>query len=261
MQVTPIEQLPSYVQEAIAAGNGYTKCPTCGRDGKLGLTYVDAIVHANCFRSTCGARYLTVTDPTVRFDRKKVKEARPYDKETKMIYGTARDMLIVDYGLDWRTWDHHGWKLSIDETELIMPIRDAYNRTRGHITRTLYEKPKRVYTYKETAQPFIDWWFQSMNSAPVVVVEDALSACRLSQLGYNAVALLGTGINQDTAREISATADDREIILALDRDAFDKAVKYSRKHAPIWGQIKVLCLTEDIKNMTDDDDIKRLVDG
>ena len=265
MQVTPLHQFPAPQQEAIARGEGYTMCPACGGGSSkkitLGLVYNEAVVYGQCFRATCGAKYLTVTDPSATFDRKKVKEARIFDKPTIPVQGSALMYLIVDYGLDTRTFDPHGWRITEHGEDYVMPVLDPYGRERGHITRSVDATPKRVFTYKATAQSFIDWWFDDKNSAPVVIVEDCLSACRLAGQGYNSVALLGTNISQKDAREIQETARDRDIVLALDRDAFDKAVKLSIRHRSIWGQIRMVCLDEDIKNMTDDAAIRELIDG
>jgi hypothetical protein len=157
-------------------------------------------------------------------------------------------------------WADHGWGVNPEQHCLVMPIRCPYGGVRGHITRTLTE-PKRCFTYKATAQPWLDWWDsrdrRSPCEAPVVVVEDTISACRLAGLGYQSVALLGTSISNPQAREIAQVANGRPVYLALDRDAFTKALHLAKRHAHIVKFLPV-CLTEDIKNMKDDDDIHRL---
>jgi DNA primase len=241
-------------------------CPRCagGTSGEhsLSIRYAeDGVISLKCFRATCGFFGFTLLDPNAEFSRKRVKQATPYREPTRPLDKNVQATLSVDFGLDFGEAQRHGWRLTEDRRTLVLPIRDPYGGVRGHITRTLYETPKRVYTYKATAQPWLDWWFEPMNSAPVVVVEDVLSACRLSGLGYNAVALLGTGMSQDQAKEIQTIADGRDVYIALDRDAFEKAIKHKTRHAHILDVTGVVCLTEDIKNMADDDDIRSLFDG
>lgn len=192
--------------------------------------------------------------------RRKVKEARVYDTPTIPLQGEPLSRLIADYGLSKGQMMAHGWRLSEDGNWLVMPVRDPYGLDRGLITRTVYETPKRVYTYKQTSLPFLDYWLHDSN-APVVVVEDTLSACRLSGLGYSSIALLGTGISREDAREIASVTKGLDRILSLDRDAFDKAMKLRDRHAHVCRFHRVLCLDEDIKNMEDDNDIRGLIDG
>lgn len=264
-RVTPLDALPTNVQHAVVAGDGYTVCPSCDggsrRRQTLGIKHVgEGVVRLGCFRVTCGWVCLTLTDPDVEVTRKKFKEGKVYRDPTIMLQGEPQGFLSATYGLKSSEMHSHGWMLDQGTAEtLVLPILDPYGRERGHITRTLFESPKRVYTYKATAQPFLDWWIDANNSAPVVVVEDVLSACRLSGLGYNSVALLGTGMSTDDAREIANAADDRAVYLALDRDAFDKAVKLKLRHQHILRITKVLCLNEDIKDMGHDNDILELL--
>ena len=257
--------LPDYLQRALDAGSEREVCPRCdgGTDHESSLSIRpdrggEGVVTMKCFRASCGWFGITLLDGTVQYDLKKIKQGNVYRDPIQPIDMQAYDTLVAGYGLMLTEWEKHGWGLNERGDALVMPIRDHYGRERGHITRTVYEDKKRVYTYKATAQPFLDWWFRETNTAPVVVVEDTLSACRLSGLGYNAVALLGTGMSQADAREIAQVAGSRPIYLALDRDAFKTAMKLRDRHAHIIGIDMVVCLDEDIKNIEDDHDIRQL---
>ena len=258
------DSLPTGIAQAIEAGDTRKHvCPRCdggqSRETSLHVRYSDdGVVRLKCYRASCGWFALLLNDGTAEVTRKKLKQGRLYRDPTIPIDEDARDLLASAYGL-------HGygdrWRLSTDGQTLVLSIRDAYGLERGHQTRTLYLDEKRCFTFKATAQPFLDWWVDRFSQTPVVVVEDALSACRLSQLGYGSVALLGTGMSNEDAREIKQIAGERPIVLALDRDAFDKAVKLAGRHRPVLGNTRVLCLTEDIKNIDHDDDIRELIDG
>lgn len=260
--------LPDYLQAALDAGSQREVCPRCdgGTDRESSLSIRpdqggEGVITMKCFRASCGWFGITLLDGTVQYDLKKIKLGNVYRDPILTLAGNCASNLIVDYGLNPEQWREHGWGMNEARNALVMPIRDHYGRERGHITRTVYEDKKRVYTYKATAQPFLDWWFTELNTAPVVVVEDALSACRLSGLGYNAVALLGTGMSQADAREIAQVAGSRPIYLALDRDAFQTALKLRQRHLTILTFTKIICLDEDIKNVDSDDRIREILDG
>jgi len=256
------DALPDYIQTAIDSGSIREVCPRCDggstRESCLSIRYSeDAVTTFKCFRSTCGWFGMTAMDNRARVETKKLKVGRVYRNPTIPLQGNYVSILRDRYQLRRASADGHGWRISEHGEELVMPVLDRYGRERGHVTRT-FETPKRCYTYKATVQPWLDWWFDDLNSAPVVVVEDCLSACRLHGLGYNACTLLGTSMSTEQAREIADTAGDRAVHLALDRDAFDKAMKLRDRHAHVLRIDTVACLTVDIKNIEHDDDILKL---
>jgi hypothetical protein len=186
-----------------------------------------------------------------------MKEANVYRDPLEKMSHALQYMLLDTYCIHPAIADEHGWREN--GKTLVMPVRDAYGRDRGHVTRT-FDTPKRCYTFKATSQPWLDWWLVN-DHAPVVVVEDALSACRLAGCGLNACALLGTSMTIEQAKEINAVADERPVHLALDRDAFLKACKLQQRFSHILPNMCVNCLTVDIKNMDSDDDIREMFSG
>ncbi len=166
--------------------------------------------------------------------------------------------MVIDYGLDPRKLDERGWRMNEAGDTLVIPVRDRNGLELGHITRTVMLPEKRVYTFKATARPWLDVWTNA--SSPVcVVVEDCLSAARLHGLGYAAVSLMGTSLSHEQAKEIARL--DQPAVMALDRDAFDKSLKLVNRHRHVIEFDRVLCLDADIKNMPDDDGIRRLLTG
>lgn len=91
-------------------------------------------------------------------------------------------------------------------------------------------------------------WYRNRGSDTLVIVEDQLSAIVASKY-VNAVALLGTNLNQARATEIRKARFSR-VLLALDADAFDKAVGYVRKYRS-YLPMELLRLDKDIKDSTD----------
>ena len=210
-----------------------------------------------CWRASCGWFGLTLTDTNTKLQAYAMKPPSIYREPTELLSDGNYAYLNLNYQLDRDVMNKHGWRQN--GSTLVMPVRSPYGEERGHVTRT-FDKPKRCMTYKATAQPWLDWWPTHLDPRnPTVIVEDCLSACRLSGMGYNAVALLGTGISVEQAKEI-ASAGQQPIYLALDNDAFVKSLKLAKRHAHILHMAPVL-LTEDIKVMEHDADIVRLFGG
>ena len=277
MEVRTLDSLPEYLRAAIAdpTHGRRTRCPTCGggssKEESLSIFAVDNeddMVKVSCWRSTCGYWGYVMLDGTVKFVGKHMKEARPFDRPTIPIQGAAKLTLRRDYGLSQSVMERRGWRLLQDAPEtLVMPIKDRHGQELGHVTRTLptsngqYFK-KRVDTFKCTAQPFLDAWI-STAEAPLVIVEDCLSAARLASIGLNAVALLGTNMSTADARAIKEIVfydTNKTCFLALDEDAWDKSLKFAGKFAHILTMLPVP-LTVDIKDMADDHDIHELFRG
>ena len=263
VRVVPYENLPAYVRQAIARNESRIVCPTCDggtqRERSLAIRAMDEIdctvVKLSCWRSTCSWYAVTMPGGDVKFETRKLKPANVYREPIGPLSLERNLSLPKRFGLLPAVWAAHGWGRTGDT--LVMPVLSPYGGVRGHVTRT-FTKPKRCMTYKATAQPWLDWWLDDEATA-TIVVEDCLSACRLNGLGYNAVALLGTSMTAEQAKEI------REqwpalVYLALDRDAFVKAQKLAKRFRHILNLLPI-CLSEDVKNMKSDDDIRALFGG
>ena len=262
--VLQMDALPDKVRQAVSDGVQRTWCPQCdgGTSHEQSLSIRqddDGVLRLRCWRATCGWFATTLTNPDARYVSK-VSQARPYRQATTALDESEMEEYLCDtYGLRPSIMGAHGWRMNEQETELVLPVLDPQGRVRGHVTRT-FDKPKRCYTYKATAQPWLDHWRATASSATdsVVVVEDCLSACRLAGLGYTSVALLGTSMSVPQAQEIAEY--DKPTYLALDRDAFAKAIKLQARLAHIC-EFMVVCLDEDIKNVENDADIHNTFGG
>lgn len=261
MKIVPLNQLPAELRARIDEGANYALCPKCngGRTGEVSLNIkqMDGVtISLKCFRASCGWHVRTAgssnnhTPPDFR--------PRPLDADTYPLSYSMRGWLASSYGLIEDVVVARGWR-QIDDHTLSIPLYDAYGRQTGHQTRTI-TTPKVCRIYKTVDKPVLDVWAPMTEEEPVVVVEDSISAARLYCLGYGAVSILGTNITIAAAKEIALTADDRRVILALDRDAFDKALHLSNKLQHIVRMTPV-CLDADIKDMDHDIDIVSLIDG
>ncbi|KKL87487.1 hypothetical protein LCGC14_1934180, partial [marine sediment metagenome] len=161
-EVILLDQLPDYIRERIETGDpGKMRCPRCdgGRSGELSLSVFGVgvgVVRLKCWRASCGWYATTMTDPNAKMSRKAIRPAIVYREPIAPIGGTPiADRLVGRYGLDLSLVFDHGWGITGDT--LVMPILCPYGTTRGHLTRT-FDTPKRCMSYKNTAQPWLDWW-------------------------------------------------------------------------------------------------------
>jgi hypothetical protein len=187
----------------------------------------------------------------VKWHGKRMKEPRIFRDPTTPLQGEPLSILQRDYGLVGNFLSMRGWRLTEHGEALVVPILDRFGGETGHMTRTL-TKPKRVMTYKATSKPFVDFW-AGFDAKPAVIVEDCLSAARLAQLGFSAVALLGTNMSIAQAQEIAAFASrsNKPTYLALDADAWEKSLKITQRMAHVLT-MRPVPLTLDVKDMPDD---------
>jgi hypothetical protein len=115
--------------------------------------------------------------------------------------------------------------------------------------------PKAV-SFKASDKPW-QAWFVNEHPHDMVVVEDVLSAMRCYQLGYVAIALLGTNLSRAKEREIVECAAGDKVLLALDNDAFGRAIKVAQRNPRF---IPIL-LDRDLKDITDEEILEVLEVG
>lgn len=98
---------------------------------------------------------------------------------------------------------------------------------------------------------FIGWFNPSEVAdkdefSPVIVVEDLISARKVSDAGYRAVALLGTTkFGLEEVYEIRAETD--SIVLALDRGTMNLMLRYRQKYGLLFDDIVIWQLDKDLK--------------
>ena len=127
----------------------------------------------------------------------------------------------------------------------MLPVFNREGEVVGANLRSLSgESPKS----KLHAEPNVMAWYNVRRSKDAVLVEDQFSAIRASRY-MNAVALLGTHINDERVEAIR-NAGFHNVYLALDADAYSKAISYAVKYRGALG-VQVVRLHKDIKDMTE----------
>lgn len=243
-------------------------CPRCkgGRTGEHTLSvarYEDNTLVWNCHRASCGFKGRDST----RASNPEAAASKPPTKTRELpevtslvrIPEKARELLRTKYFFT----DEHlelgrlGWTNELARTidaagRLYVPVFNWKGVRDGYILRSLTgDKPKALTFVKSGSM----CWYHKDNCDKVVIVEDQLSAIRLSKY-VTAIALLGTNLNSSRVHEI-LSAKARDYYLWLDGDAFNLAVKYALRFK---GEIKfnITKLTKDIKDL-DEEELKQLL--
>jgi DNA primase len=94
-------------------------------------------------------------------------------------------------------------------------------------------------------------WYPKVGSKSLIVVEDQFSAIRAADY-CTAVALLGTNLNEERAYALRKFSPGYQRYLALDQDAFDKAVKLTVQYRGLLG-LRLLTLDKDLKDLTNEE--------
>lgn len=129
-----------------------------------------------------------------------------------------------------------------------MPVLDPQGEACGVNLRSFSgERPKaKLHTEADSMA-----WYPKLGSKQLIIVEDQLSAMRAADY-VTAVALLGTNLNDERATRIRKETPGYQRYLALDQDAFDKAIKLTVQYRGLLG-LRLLTLTKDLKNLTKDE--------
>lgn len=116
-----------------------------------------------------------------------------------------------------------------------------------------------------TTSPFIAHFPRSgtvITANPrVVVVEDCASALKLSHLGINSVALLGTVLNLDRVYDILAAPYGANVVLALDRGTRDLELLYKNQYSFLFDSWTTWVLDVDLKEESQDRIFRAVLQG
>lgn len=131
----------------------------------------------------------------------------------------------------------------------LYPVHGPRGRFIGYNTRT-YNKiiiPK-LLTYRYEDFPWMAWYINKYNEDLVFVVEDQVSAMKIYSLGFNAIALLGTTVNDEKMNLIGTYF--KNVCLMLDKDATYVSLSAMQKYCLFFNKfIAVTGHTKDPKNI------------
>ena len=251
----PAQQVRFFADTEVSPGTtARTICPQCsgGSSGERTLAVTkgeNGDILWYCFRASCNWAGSSVVG---WYDEEHVKPlqksrifkgaiVRPlaYGAEFKEKYGFIPDTL--------------GW--APEYGRFVQPIRGPMGQDRGVTLRCIdgTKQPKTLAYPAIEDQPFIHWTPHTSYNKIVILVEDWISAEKVSLVPSTAargVCLNGTHIDYTRAMEISRVAGDTPVMVCLDKDATSKAFGYAAKYKGLIRKLLVYPLERDIKDCT-----------
>lgn len=221
-------------------------CPKCGGGGTKEKSLSISIDEQGyllwfCFRASCDFKGKRLAWGAVGYTPRKPKSV--YTGYTELLSKNQEQWLNAKFGLTKETCTNLGFRNNVKDGRIYVPVAD-----RGCILRAYQGEQPKVLTFKENPDlPFMSVY--GKGSRPIIV-EDCFSAAKVYQAGLPAVSLHGTHFGEDKLRELLTFADCA--VLALDKDAFDKAVKYSVQYRP-FIELTVWKLDKDLKYSSEEE--------
>lgn len=222
-------------------------CPKCNsNEQSLAVTRKeDGVVVFICHRASCG--YKGVLGRATRVVRQSKPKRKVWEGKTVALPPEVQQWIDSEWGIS----EPPHWYYTTDlGGRIAMSIRSPLDTHRGWVLRNDGSRDPKALTYVDEGEDALSW-YRCHPQQPTVIVEDIPSAVRAATY-VNAVALCGTGIGMDRAKEIREFAT-RPIYVALDQDATAKAFDYVQRYSLLWGDARVLPLQQDLKNMKEAD--------
>jgi hypothetical protein len=232
-------------------------CPACRggttKERTFSVSKRDGRLLWKCHRNSCGfkgsERTAAQTDSGART---KVPECRGVVGRTILrnsepLAGEVRKYLLERYGIREEAIAKYELGWDTETNRLCLPVQDFLGNRLGVNLRALDNRqPKTKLHAEDNALS----WYVNHTTPDIIIVEDQFSAIRFSDY-LCSVALLGTHLNEERLQEIKKHAKGN-VFLALDKDAWAKAVGYSIKYRSTLKLI-LLRLNKDGKDMSNEE--------
>lgn len=238
-----------------------TNCPACG-ERTYSVTRMAHTVAWNCYRASCGVKGYSDMLPTsdVAKVEKRPKDLSPYNGPLEFLGEEDIAFFRERFGLS----DYVSRYIRRSSNGYMLPVFDSFGSIRAYTRRHSWsgspESPMHGHwaaegIFQQREGALQGWWTpncpisypENPSCRKLVLVEDTVSAMCAYEQGIHAVALLGTNMTYDKAREIALRGAD-EVIIALDKDATDVAFKMARKWGMSWKKTRVALLDRDLKD-------------
>jgi hypothetical protein len=268
-------------EHAVALDNGAfvrVHCPFCNAKHETSLSLwkdpkkVDTY-RFKCWRAACAQTGAVLTNGTasVHLDKQEAAQ-QAAAKRPVMQYTLERNFdafpesakrYLATLGLSGAECERHEVCYVPERTRIAYPIRTYEGNVKGYILRQYIDKQSggpKVLTDLVSGQSKLGF-FRAHGATSTdgcmasFVVEDSASAIRLAELGFDAVAANGMP-NNDDATELNGCY--WHLIVALDRDATDTALKWLHTNSLLFKSVTLMVLPKDIKNMTHDELVSQL---
>lgn len=232
-------------------------CPSCKggatKEGSLSVSRSRGSLLFNCHRASCkfsGVIILTAGVGSVNSGATTTR-SKTYIPTTHLSE-TATKLLAEEFRLTGEAIDLAGIKSVKGDSgfysgRVCFPIYGPDSRERGASYRS-YDgaTPKSIIRLDEDGIA-LSWYIRKRKSRALVIVEDQVSAIRVSSF-YDSVALLSTNFSEAKVKEVKARGYSR-VFLCLDNDATAVAVRLAVALRTQLPQLRIIGLPKDIKNM------------
>ena len=210
-------------------------CPVCAKKNTFSVTDDGMQRLWYCFHADCNVRGRTgvTLDKDHAANVFKKAAPKPTTKPTDSLFEIPHTFVQVSRSQDAELYLR---KVGCYEAYLANRVDIRYDIING-------TGPK-WYRYSSSKQPFV-----CGEHTVAVLVEDCASACSCSNVATG-VALLGTNLLQE---HIDALRKYDRVIVALDKDATDKAIEIVRVLSQSGVSAKLAVLSNDLKNMEKDE--------
>lgn len=155
-----------------------------------------------------------------------------------------------------------GWRAEVNSGNLVIPVHTSNGVVRGIEVRRSKVQVPLVPSPKTESYRFLDgpWlgWYRDVRTGPIVLVEDAISALKVSRQ-FQTVCLHGSHVSLDMLLEaLSIAGGKSELVLALDKDATSKALKFIVEWRFVAPNFRAVPLFQDLK-YSSDEEIRRII--
>lgn len=239
-------------------------CPACDggstKEGSLSVSKREGLLLWQCHRASCGfagasgssgQTYQRTTKPV------EVRGAvgRQIARECSVVDAQHRELLATKYFITENHIAKFGLGWDDDTDRLVLPVQNFRAERLGVTLRSFKgERPKSKSHTEEDALA----WYTNPATTSIIIVEDQLSAIRASDY-LTSVALLGTHLNEERVSEIRNCSSGGSVYLALDADAWNKAINYAISYRSRL-KLQLLKLSKDIKDH-DPEELAALLGG
>ena len=252
-----------------------TDCPWCGggqdHERAFAVTRTsEAEALYKCHRATCGrSGRLAVWG----FKLEQISDnSSPQTKQftpklyTRNIHQLGEEWaaeLLDLYEINREEADWVGWRIEADSGSLVCPVRSPLGVVRGvEVRRSKIQVPimpaPKTISYRFLDEPWLGWYRGIESAGPIILVEDAISALKVSRQ-FRAVCLHGCHVSLEMLLEIIEIAGGKEdIVLALDKDATSKALKFIVEWRFLAPNFRAVPLEKDLKYVSDKEILSRL---
>lgn len=242
-------------------------CPFCqgGRNGDRGFSITrisEAEAKYCCHRATCGKAGRIATwgfrlqqehDPST--SQRKEFTPRVYSGNTGELGTEWVSELLYRYDLSSGEAAWANWREDIDSKRLVCPIYSPGLVLRGvelRLSKQYSTAPGPKTSHYRAIDEVWMGWYRRFKTGPVLLVEDCISALKGARY-FQTAAILGSHLSLDHIVEAIEVSQGAPVLVALDKDATYKAIKFISQWRFIAPNFRPCLLKKDLKYYTDEE--------